>query len=143
MKKYVFSMEKVLNWRNSQEEEAKKVFLNQKSMQVKEELKLSAMIEASEELKKSTASLTNINSMRQQHLYQNFLAEQIVSQEERVDLAAAATEVELTHFVAAQKERKILEKLSERHYESYLAELKLAEQKELDEMGSLRYGLSK
>lgn len=135
-------MEKVLNWRNTQEDEAKKKFLLKKSAQVEEELKLTEMVQASEELKKSTIGLSNINTMRQQHLYQNFLAEQIVNQEQRVYIASKATEQELTQFVLAQTERKILEKLEERQYESYLAEMKLFEQKELDEMGSLRYGFS-
>ena len=143
MKKYTFSMIKVLNWRTSQEEVAKKNFLQQKQELNKQEEILKNIKMASEDLKVSMANLGNINKMRQQHLYKNYLAEQIVQQTTQVEIARKLTEKELANFIEAQKERKILEKLEARQYEEYLAELKLFEQKELDEMGNQRYSFAK
>ena len=81
MGKYQFSMAKVLNWRESQEEFAKKNFLQKRMEQIEQESILADIVTASRDLKVSTTNFTNVNTLRQQHLYKNYLDEQIVLQE--------------------------------------------------------------
>ncbi|WP_314061262.1 flagellar export protein FliJ [uncultured Vagococcus sp.] len=139
MGKYQFSMAKVLNWRESQEEFAKKNFLQKRMEQIEQESILADIVTASRDLKVSTTNFTNVNTLRQQHLYKNYLDEQIVLQEKTLEKVNHETEAELQVFIGAQKDRKIMEKLKERQYEAYLNEEKHREQKDLDEMGTLRF----
>lgn len=142
MKKYKFSLDNVLNWRELQEEEAKKTFLIYQQAQKEQEEILNEYKEASQAMNESTASLTNINKLRQQFVYKNFLDNQIVKQQATVDQYSNETSKKMSVFVDAQKERKIMERLKEKHYDNYLLQEKSEEQKELDEMGTLRFSYS-
>lgn len=142
MSNYQFSLTKVLNWRESVESVAKSDFLTQKTLQEEQEQKLLAIKKASEDLKVSSVRFNNINLMRQQYLYKNYLAEQIEVEEGYLAKVTQETERELAIFLQAKKERKIMDKIKEKHYENFLFQQKSIEQKELDEMGSLRYGYS-
>ncbi|MDT2829615.1 flagellar export protein FliJ [Vagococcus carniphilus] len=142
MKKYKFSLDNVLNWRELQEEEAKKTFLIYQQAQKEQEEILNEYKEASQAMNESTESLTNINKLRQQFVYKNFLDNQIVKQQATVDQYSNETSKKMSVFVDAQKERKIMERLKEKHYNNYLLQEKSEEQKELDEMGTLRFSYS-
>lgn len=139
MKQYKFSMEKVLNLRQSQEDDAKKDYLEKKLLQLHEEEKLEKMVKASQDLKETTHSFGTVNELRQQYLYKNYLDEQIKFQESEVALAERNTHFELSIFVEKQKRRKMMERLKEKKYESFKEEERKEEQKELDEMGILRF----
>ncbi|MGY3746465.1 flagellar export protein FliJ [Vagococcus salmoninarum] len=142
MSNYQFSLTKVLNWRESVESVAKSDFLTQKNLQDEQEQKLLAIKKASNDLKVSSVRFSNINLMRQQYLYKNYLAEQIEVEEGHLASVTQETERELAIFLQAKKERKIMDKIKEKQYETFLFQQKNTEQKELDEMGSLRYGYS-
>lgn len=142
MKKYKFSLDNVLNWRELQEEEAKKTFLIYQQAQKEQEEILNEYKEASQAMNESTESMTNINKLRQQFVYKNFLDNQIVKQQATVDQYTNETSKKMSVFVDAQKERKIMERLKEKHYDNYLLQEKSEEQKELDEMGTLRFSYS-
>ena len=107
MKKYKFSLDNVLNWRELQEEEAKKTFLIYQQAQKEQEEILNEYKEASQAMNESTQSLTNINKLRQQFVYKNFLDNQIVKQQATVDQYSNETSKKMSVFVDAQKERKI------------------------------------
>lgn len=138
--KYNFSLESILNWRELQEEEAKKTFLVYQQAQIEQEVILNRFISASESMNHETNTYQSINTLRQQYLYKNFLDEQIVKQQETVKQYTDETDKMMTVFVGAQKERKVMDHLKEKQYEAFLFQQKLDEQKELDEMGTLRYG---
>ena len=142
MSRYKFSLDNVLNWRQSEEDEAKRSFLVYQEAQREQEEILESIVSASEEMKKSTLNLVDINSLRQQYEYKNHLENEIVKQQQTVNQYMNETEKMKEVFVGAQKERKIMERLKEKHYEHYLSEIKYEEQKELDEMGTLRFGKS-
>lgn len=142
MNKYKFSLDNVLNWRESQEDEAKRTFLIYQEAQRAQEKILESIIAASEEIKQDTSNLADINSLRQQYVYKNHLDNEIIRQEQTVQQYSNETEKMKDVFVGAQKERKIMERLKEKHYENYLIKTKAEEQKELDEMGTLRFGSS-
>ena len=142
MSRYKFSLDNVLNWRQSEEDEAKRSFLVYQDAQREQKEILESIVSASEEMKKSTLNLVDINSLRQQYEYKNHLENEIVKQQQTVNQYMNETEKMKEVFVGAQKERKIMERLKEKHYEHYLSEIKYEEQKELDEMGTLRFGKS-
>ncbi len=137
---YKFSLENVLTWRESQEDEAKRGFLICQEAQRKQEEILDTIIAASEEIKQDAIGFDDINSLRQQYLYKNHLDSEIVKQQQTVSLYSNETEKMKEVFVDAQKERKIMDRLKEKHYDDYLFTMKAEEQKELDEMGTLRFG---
>nr|WP_245249516.1 flagellar export protein FliJ [Vagococcus allomyrinae] len=132
-------MAKVLNWREAQEEFAKKNFMQKRFEQMEQEAILAEIVAASRELKVSTTNFINVNTLRQQHLYKNYLDEQIVLQKRALEKVNHETEAERQVLIGAQQDRKILEKLKERQYEAYAKEEKRQEQKDLDEMGTLRF----
>lgn len=142
MKKYKFSLDNVLTWRESQEEEAKRSFLVCQEAQREQEEILDVIIAASEEIKKETVNFSDINYLRQQYLYKNHLDNEIVKQKQTITEYSNETNKMKEIFVGTQKERKIMDHLKEKHYEEYMFNLKAEEQKELDEMGTLRFGRS-
>ncbi|HCM88661.1 MULTISPECIES: flagellar export protein FliJ [Vagococcus] len=139
MGQYKFSLDNILNWRSSQEEDAKRSFLVYQQAQREQESILEGIVEARCRIKQEQTNLVDINTLRQQYIYKNHLDNEIVKQEETVKKYSNETEKMKEIFVGAQKERKILEKLKEKHFDSYLLEQKSEEQKELDEMGTLRF----
>lgn len=139
MGQYKFSLDNVLNWRSSQEEDAKRSFLVYQQAQREQESILKDIVEARCRIKQEQTNLVDINTLRQQYIYKDHLDNEIVKQEKTVTQYCNETDKMKEIFVGAQKERKILEKLKEKHFDSYLLEQKNEEQKELDEMGTLRF----
>lgn len=139
MNKYKFSLDNVLKWRESQEEEAKRGFLICQEAQREQEEILEDYKAASEEIKNDSINYLDVNTLRQQYIYKNHLDNEIKKQEQTVKIYSNETEKMKEVFVGAQKERKIMDRLKEKHYDNYLFEMKAEEQKELDEMGTLRF----
>ncbi|MGL5686119.1 MAG: flagellar export protein FliJ [Vagococcus fluvialis] len=111
MSKYKFKLDNVLNWRELEEEEAKKNFLIYQQAQKEQEELLNDFIAASDEMKEEVATLININDLRQQYIYKNYLDEQIVKQQATVEEFSNETNKMMEVFVEAQKERKVIERL--------------------------------
>lgn len=139
LSKYKFKLDNVLNWRELEEEEAKKNFLIYQQAQKEQEELLNDFIAASDEMKEEVTTLININDLRQQYIYKNYLDEQIVKQQATVEQFSNETNKMMEVFVEAQKERKVIERLKEKHHENFLFLEKCEEQKNLDEMGTLRH----
>lgn len=142
MNGYKFSLESVLDWRQTKEDEAKRTLLVYQEAQEVQERILEKIVAASMEIKECTTNLVDINTLRQQHLYKNHLDNEIIKQQQTLHRYMNETEKVMEVFVGAQKERKIMENLKEKHYEQYLSDLKVAEQRELDEMGTIRFSNS-
>ena len=71
--------------------------------------------------------------------YIEFLKEEAIRQDKVILEAQKQAEIKRQELVEAMKERKTLEKLSERQYEEFLLEQKLAEQRIVDEIVSYRF----
>ncbi len=139
MKKYQFSMEKILDWRIVNEEAAKRDFSKVRQNLERQIALLKEMNKEKKDLQINAARPNSINTLRQLHLYHNFLEQKIMLQEELVAKINEDLDKKLAVLITAQKERKIMEKLSEKQFENYIYQMKKEEQKELDEMGSLRF----
>ena len=71
--------------------------------------------------------------------YIEFLKEEVLRQEKVILEAEKIVEKKRLELVDSMKERKTLEKLSERQYDEFLIEQKLAQQRVVDEIVSYRF----
>jgi flagellar FliJ protein len=75
-------------------------------------------------------------------LYKQIIEDKIENQIEIIDKKSEELEERRLELVSAQKDRKIMEKLKEKDYISYLDNVRAAEQKQLDEMAVLKFKLA-
>lgn len=139
---FKFSLENVLEWREDQEEAAKlNVSLVQNELQ-KESDYLKSLINENIRLKEKSIFTVNVHHMRQEDLYKALLEEKIIQQKLIVERVEADLEMEKEKLLAAHKDRRIMEKLEEREFDTYKEEADSEEQKQLDEFGTINFGRS-
>ena len=92
-----------------------------------------------EKIKKKILKLSSIQELKRQYLFKQKIEERIEKQIELIEKTKEELEVLRQELLEAQKDRKIMENLKERDYNSYKEELMRIEQKELDEVAVLRY----
>lgn len=139
MKTYKFSMEKVLEWREDLEKTSMEKFATAQNDLHQEKLVLDNLIKEYEVAKEKTLRYKNINEMKQLQLYKQNIEDNIEYQKVVIAKKALALEKLRIELVAAQKDRKIMEKLKEKDFDSYQDNLRLEEQKFLDEMAVLKF----
>lgn len=139
MKSYSFSMERVLEWRENQEKDSMEKFAVVQNELLHEKSLLDKLINEFENLKKKGLSYKSINELRQYELYKQSIEDEIEKQNEIIDKKTIELEEMRLELVAAQEDRKIMEKLKERDFSNYQKEVNAAEQKELDEMAILKF----
>ena len=100
---------------------------------------LSALTKEYEITKVKGLSYKNINELRQLQLYKQTLEDKIDYQNQVIYKKNKELEEIRLELIAAQKDRKIMEKLKERDYTKYQHEMLAFEQKELDEMAVLKF----
>lgn len=139
---FKFSLENVLDWRFDQEEAAKlNVAVVEKELQQEKE-HLQSLILENIRLKEKAQLTGTLEAMRQEDLYKKVLDEQIVQQKLVVERVEADLEAEKEKLLVAHKDRRIMEKLEEKEFENYTHENEQAEQKQLDEFGTINFGRS-
>ena len=69
----------------------------------------------------------------------NTLNDRLKNQESRVERAREKSKEAMELYLAARRERQVMEKLKEKRYAHYLVELNREEQKILDDIASLAY----
>ncbi len=140
MRRFVFSLQKVLDYRQRLEEQA-----------------IRAFAEAQRHLENERALLAHLVGMRTRCLAgsprartlavqmleveQNYLAvleERIIQQRQRVAEAEQALEGRRRELIEAQRERKMMERLREKHFEQWRQEFLNTEQKALDDLATVR-----
>jgi len=139
MKAYNFSMERVLEWRENLEKNSMERFTVTQNELIHEKTILSALTKEYEITKVKGLSYKNINELRQLQLYKQTLEDKIDYQNQVIYKKNKELEEIRLELIAAQKDRKIMEKLKERDYTKYQHEMLAFEQKELDEMAVLKF----
>lgn len=139
MRTYKFSMEKVLEWREDLEKTSMEKFATAQNDLHQEKLVLDNLIKEYEVVKEKTLRYKNINEMKQLQLYKQNIEDNIEYQNVVIAKKALALEKLRIELVEAQKDRKIMEKLKEKDFDSYQDNLRLEEQKFLDEMAVLKF----
>ena len=134
MAKSKFSLEKVLDYRWLKEQEAKREYASaQKALTEQEDIfqQINQEKENLMEVREST-----INRMQVQQWYLLDLNQRLIATTEAIKEMSRYVEQALSVYIEAQKERKILEKLSEKQLAEYQIEMNREEQKMLDEMAN-------
>lgn len=139
MKSYSFSMEKVLEWREDLEKTSMEKFATAQNDLYQEKLVLDNLIKEYEVAKEKTLRYKNINEMKQLQLYKQNIEDNIEYQISIIEKKTIALEKLRLELVAAQKDRKIMEKLKEKDFNSYQDNMRQEEQKFLDEMAVLKF----
>lgn len=134
MTKFKFSLEKVLDFRWGIEKEAKRVYGELQRQKIEQEQALLEIQNEKNELMEVPEYTINRMQIRQWYLVeldrQMSVAQQsILELQQQIDQA-------LENYVAAQKDRKVLEKLREKQLEEFQIELSREEQKQLDDMAN-------
>ncbi len=134
MEKFQFSLEKILDYRWIQENEAKREYASaQKALNEQEEI-FKQIIEEKGELMEIRE--TTVNRMQIQQWYLLDLNQKLSETMQAINELRGFVEMKLQAYIAAQKERKILEKLSEKQFAEHQVAINREEQKMLDEMAN-------
>lgn len=136
MKRFEFSLAKLLDYRWQIELEAKREYANcQRILNEKEERMQGLMKEKQDLLEIREDS---VNRMQIQQWYLLALERQMTDTHHELIAQRQLLQEALDKYIDAQKERKILEKLKEKQLAEYEHTIKQEEQKMLDEMGTRR-----
>lgn len=132
-------MEKILEWRTDIEKTTMEEFATLQNDLQHEKMLLTGLQSQYAKSKENNLTSCNVNELMHQHLYIQTIEEKIEEQTQIIYIKKDLVEESRIELVAAQKDRKIMEKLKEKDENNYLEEVKLMEQKELDEMAVLRF----
>ncbi|GGI66152.1 flagellar export protein FliJ [Enterococcus alcedinis] len=134
MNPFRFSLEKVLDVRWTVEDEAKNNYGQAQQALFEAEENLELLKQEKEMLMEVPAQ--GVSRMQVRYWYLIELDRQTLQAQNQVWNLKEQVKVMLNQYINAQKDRKILEKLEEKQKEAYELELKLYEQKQLDEMSN-------
>lgn len=147
MAKFIYKMQSLLNIKEKLEDQAKTAFGLAKAALNEEEARLAELISRKngyvEQKRQEMSSSINVHELTQlEHAIKSMeyrIAEQILAvrqAEKNVQIAQAKLE-------NAMKERKIQEKLREHALEEFLKEMEAADQQEINELVTFRFGKAK
>jgi len=142
VEKHQFSMEKILDWRIKEEENARKSVLHAQNQMQQQQQQLTHLINENTKLKHEQMKLTEISTLRYNHHLKGLIDEKIVIQKNAIDQAQSDMDRLQEALLQAHKDRKIMEKLKERESVQVLEQVKSEEQKQLDEIATLQYKTS-
>jgi len=142
MGRFYFRMESILNVREKIEEQKKQEYSNalnelHREISIKEKL-----TEESNELIHLLRSKIHdsiaLNEIIFYNNYGNFLKRKIIKQEENVKLAYEKAEKKRQELIEASRQKKMLEKLKEKHWFNFLDDENKKEQRSIDEVVSFQ-----
>lgn len=145
MAKFIFKLQSVLNLRRQKEDNIKNELGIAIQRLEKEKRSLSELentLDATVREFNEKTRKTTVHELIEYNEYLSLLNSRIKSQKDNVNNAAQYVDKVREELVKAVKDRKILEKLKERHYEEFLLEQKKLEQKTNDEIVSYNYNES-
>jgi flagellar FliJ protein len=140
MRRFVFSLQKVLEYRQRLEEQAIRAFAEAQAQLMHEQAVLhKLLIEREECLRRShRRQHLSVELLAVEQTYLSALEERIEQQRQRVAEAEKVLEEKRQALIEAQRERKTLERLREKQYEEWRQEWLRTEQKALDELANVR-----
>ncbi|MGC8782900.1 MAG: flagellar export protein FliJ [Armatimonadota bacterium] len=140
MRRFEFSLQKVLDYRQRREEQAVRAFTQAQAQLLHEQAVLHKLVVEREEcLRRShRQQRLTVELLDVEQTYLSALEERIEAQRERVAEAEKVLEEKRQALTQAQRERKALERLREKHYEQWRQEILRIEQKALDELATAR-----
>lgn len=139
MSKYNFSMEKILDLRANKEKDVVVKFATIQNELHQQRLILSNLEGELNSLNNGKSGKMDINQMKYKNLYKQNLENQIHIQNEIIEETSFQLEDMRLDLVAAQKDRKIMEKLREKDFSLFTENQKSMEQKQLDEIAIQKF----
>lgn len=132
-------MESVLKIRKNEEKNVLETFVGAQNRLIEEEAQKEKYQEEMDAWLEKGVSSRDIQSLMMENLYKLDLEKKIKKQEILVEEKRQELEKLRVKLQAAQKDKKIIEKLKEKNLEDYKNELSKKNQKEIDEFAVLRY----
>ena len=139
MENYIFSMEKVLDYREDIEKLKKEEFakINLEISQLETEIaKINIELK---EINERIFKIQNANELFQIQLYRQALEEKLEIQKLILSEKRKALEDKRVELTKAQADKKIMEKLKEKDYSQFMYKKNLKEQKQLDEFSVMKF----
>lgn len=142
MKKFVFSLQPVLEQRQRIEDEKQQIVAQRRLAVDEAELELKRL---NDDFRQSSARLReshkglDAEELRLHYAHLQFLDRTIVAQIQVVAERRVALDRARADLLAASKERKVVEKLKDRRKQAHVAEEARIEQNELDDGNARRY----
>lgn len=143
MKKFNFRFQKLLEYKESIEDQKRSIYNKELSVYKDEESKLTGLFNKRDDLNKERNHLTSSTTIKGLKLYNQYLThmqETIHNQKQRVKSKEKDVETAKEKLIESLKEKKTFEKLKEKHYDNYLFEVKKDEEKLIDQIVSFKNG---
>ena len=132
-------MGKVLEYREGVEKDHIEKFSSKQNLLLLKQEEIRRLIDEYKLIKKQTSSYKSIDDMVREQLYRQNLADKITLEETYLKELSNDLELARNDLVNAQKDRKIMEKLKEKDYSKFQSQLREIEQKDLDEVNTLKF----
>ena len=143
MKRFVFTLQPVLEHRKRNEDEKQQVVAARLRELEESEAALKGLndeFKANSDMLRASHKGLDAESLRRHYAHGQFLDRCIVAQIRVVAERRVALERARGELLTATKERKVVDKLKERRYQAHRAEEQRIEQNELDDGNARRYG---
>ena len=144
MAKFIYRMQSILDIKLKVETQARMQFATAKHILNEEEERLEQLHSRKEDYiekaRKSRSDVLSVKELRESKVAIQTMDDFIADQEVRVAEAAEKVEAAREQLEEVMKERKTHEKLREKSFEEFKAEINHEESKEIDELTSYTYG---
>ena len=144
MAKFIYRMQNILQLKEKMEEQERNNFAARRRALTEEEEKLRVLLDkrnaVAEEGKRLRQTVIDVRSIRENEDLQRYTEEQVKQQRIKVRVAEKSLDAARAKMQEAMQERKIHEKMREKAFERFVAEMNAAEVKEIDELTSYVYG---
>lgn len=137
---YKFSLQKVLDWRGDQQDEARLGLIHAKQSLEREVNYLQRLIKENVQLKEKIAVAKRLDVMRQDDLYRRVLNDKIIQQKLIVEQVENDVKRAEEGLLVAYQDKKVMEKLKEKDEHKFYEEIETTEQKNLDEFATMTFG---
>lgn len=137
---YKFSLQKVLDWRGDQQDEARLGLIHAKQSLERELNYLQRLIKENVQLKEKIAVAKRLDVMRQDDLYRRVLNDKIIQQKLIVEQVENDVKRAEEGLLVAYQDKKVMEKLKEKDEHKFYEEIETTEQKNLDEFATMTFG---
>lgn len=143
MENYIFSMEKVLDYREDIEIKKAEEFAKIKFEISKIEEEINKLTMELSHLKEKIGSINKVSELMQTQLYIQLLEENIDMKKLLLLEKNRSLEEKRIELTKAQTDRKVMEKLKEKDYREFKYKKNIKEQKELDDISIMKFKRAK
>lgn len=143
-RRFQFRLQTVLEYKQKREEEEQRELGRLLEILGREQSRLEGLKHLQqarqEELaEKSAAGRLDVGELQRYHEYEKRIEKEIAAQAIRVQQAEMDVEEQRQRLLEAAKEKKIYEKLKEKHHDVYIAETEAEERKLLDDLATSKF----